>query len=308
MAWWMIALILMIALASALLLVYAQYHSHHADYAAQRRFYELLQHNSDEGMERGWVRGVVHRMARGNLARWLPKLEHPDTVQLLRQCGWYTLTGRLIFYISRWLIPAMLALLMLVYALLAGDALDTQLWAKVFLVAALGYFIPKRIITRKAKNRRAAMAREMPTAIHLLRMLFDAGLSTEHALRVLHKEGHILTPELSRELSAAFRQIDAGLDPADALAEMAAPLEVSELDDLVAILKQVSRHGGNIRQTLVQFAGLVEERQLSALREYVNVLSGKMSIVMMVFLFPALLIFLAGPGFMSLAKGLGGAF
>jgi tight adherence protein C len=48
----------------------------------------------------------------------------------------------------------------------------------------------------------------------------------------------------------------------------------------------------------------MEERQLSALREYVNVLSGKMSVVMMVFLFPALLIFLAGPGFIALAKGL----
>ena len=66
-------------------------------------------------------------------------------------------------------------------------------------------------------------------------------------------------------------------------------------------------HGGNIRETLVKFAQLIEERQLSALREYVNVLSGKMSVVMMVFLFPALLIFLAGPGFMALAKGLSGA-
>ena len=106
----------------------------------------------------------------------------------------------------------------------------------------------------------------------------------------------------------ALRHVDAGLDPADALSEMAAPLEVAELNDTVAILKQVSRHGGNIRETLVKFAQLMEDRQLSALREYVNVLSGKMSVVMMVFLFPALLIFLAGPGFMALAKGLTGAF
>ncbi len=308
MAWWMIAAIMMIVLASALMLLYAQYHSHHADHAAQKRFYELLQRNSNEGMDRGWVRGVVGRMARGNLARWLPKLEHPETIQLLRQCGWYTIPGRLFFHLSRWLVPVLLVLMTAVYLLLNGEGFGIEFLAKAFMAGAVGYFIPKRIIIRKAKNRRSALSREMPTAIHLLRMLFDAGLSTEHALRVLHKEGHVLTPQLSRELTAAFRQIDAGLDPADALAEMAAPLEVNELDDLVAILKQVSRHGGNIRETLVKFAQLMEDRQLSALREYVNVLSGKMSVVMMVFLFPALLIFLAGPGFMSLAKGLGGAF
>lgn len=308
MAWWMIAAIMMIVLASALMLLYAQYHSHHADHAAQKRFYELLQRNSNEGMDRGWVRGVVGRMARGNLARWLPKLEHPETIQLLRQCGWYTIPGRLFFHLSRWLVPVLLVLMTAVYLLLNGESFGIEFLAKAFMAGAVGYFIPKRIIIRKAKNRRAALSREMPTAIHLLRMLFDAGLSTEHALRVLHKEGHVLTPQLSKELTAAFRQIDAGLDPADALAEMAAPLEVNELDDLVAILKQVSRYGGNIRETLVKFAQLMEDRQLSALREYVNVLSGKMSVVMMVFLFPALLIFLAGPGFMSLAKGLGGAF
>lgn len=308
MAWWMIVAVMLIALASVVLLIYAQHHSHHADHAAQRRFYELLQRNSDDAMDRGWIRGVVGRMARGNLARWLPKFEHPETVQLLRQCGWYTTLGRLIFHISRWLVPILLTLMTVVYLLLNGDPVNLDFWAKAFMAGAIGFFIPKRVIMRKAKNRRDALSREMPTAIHLLRMLFDAGLSTEHALRVLHREGHVLTPELSGELTAAFRQIDAGLDPADALAEMAAPLEVNELDDLVAILKQVSRHGGNIRETLVKFAQLMEDRQLSALREYVNVLSGKMSVVMMVFLFPALLIFLAGPGFMSLAKGLGGAF
>jgi tight adherence protein C len=116
-----------------------------------------------------------------------------------------------------------------------------------------------------------------------------------------------LTPELAKELKGVLRLIDAGMEPAEALSVTVAPLEVAELTDTVAIVKQVSRHGGNIRDTLIKFAKLMEDRQLSALREYVNVLSGKMSVVMMVFLFPALLIFLAGPGFIALGKGLMGA-
>lgn len=305
---WFIGALLLIVLLSVVLLLAAQYQSHSADIATQRRFYELLEKNSgDAAGERNGAGGVIRRMGHSGLARWVPKIEQQETVQLLRQAGWYTTTGRALFYLSVWVAPALLMLLVFIYVLAAGR-LNQEALAQLFMAGALGFLLPKNVLRRAAKSRRQTLSMEMPTAVHLLRMLFDAGLSTEHALRVLHTEGKLLTPELSKELGVALRQVDAGLDPADALAEMAAPLEVNELTDTVAILKQVSRHGGNIRETLVKFAKLMEDRQLSALREYVNVLSGKMSVVMMVFLFPALLIFLAGPGFMALAKGLTGAF
>lgn len=305
---WIIITIIFLAIMALMLFVLARHQASSADQASQRRFFELLEKNSGEGdTDQHWMRGVVRRMSHSRLAHWLPKVEHTETVQLLKQAGWYTASGRSFFYLSTWLMPVTLTIVTFIIVYVQSEGLDSQAWAKVFIAGTLGYLLPKHILRRRAKDRRSKLSREMPTAIHLLRMLFDAGLSTEHAIRVLHQEGQLLTPELSKELTKVLRQIDAGLEPAEALAEMAMPLEVNELDDLVAILKQVSRHGGNIRETLVKFAQLIEERQLSALREYVNVLSGKMSVVMMVFLFPALLIFLAGPGFMALAKGLSGA-
>jgi tight adherence protein C len=72
------------------------------------------------------------------------------------------------------------------------------------------------------------------------------------------------------------------------------------------MLKQVTRYGGNIRDSLAEYTTLVEQRQVSELREYVSKLSAKMTVVMILFLFPALMIFLAGPGFMGLAKALKG--
>lgn len=308
MSFWLIFSLVILSLLTVILLVAAQYQSHSADTASQRRFYELLERNTGEAAaDKSWTRGVIRRMGQSRLARWLPKTEQHDTVMLLKQAGWYSPTGRVVFYLSLWLLPVLLMLLVFILVLVKGE-LNNQALAQLFMAGALGFLMPKNILRRLAKSRRGKLSREMPTAVHLLRMLFDAGLSTEHALRVLHSEGELLTPELSKELKVALRQIDAGLDPADALAKMAAPLEVNELNDTVAILKQVSRYGGNIRETLVNFAQLMEDRQLSALREYVNVLSGKMSVVMMVFLFPALLIFLAGPGFMALVRGLSGAF
>ena len=51
-------------------------------------------------------------------------------------------------------------------------------------------------------------------------------------------------------------------------------------------------------ETIREFAlkQLIDDRRLTRLQEYISKLSAKMSVVMMVFLFPALLIVLAGPG------------
>lgn len=209
-----------------------------------------------------------------------------------------------LFMLASWLTPLAAVIGATFFAVAAADMTGAQKLASVFIAFALGFLAPRYVLRYRAKARRNALSREMPTAIYLLRMLFDAGLSTEHALRVMYEEGGVLMPNLSEEIAGALQRIDAGHDRADALHEMAEPLDVAELTDTVAILKQVTRHGGNIRDSLMKFAQLMEERQQSALREYVNQLSGKMSVVMMIFLFPALLIFLAGPGFLALGKGL----
>ena len=50
---------------------------------------------------------------------------------------------------------------------------------------------------------------------------------------------------------------------------------------------------------------LLDDRRLTRMQEYISKMSAKMSVVMMVFLFPALLIVLAGPGFIAISKAMG---
>jgi tight adherence protein C len=238
----------------------------------------------------------------------LPGSDQEETTRLLKQAGWYAIPKRTVFMLISWLAPLVAMVGVGTYVITAGDIIGTQKLALIFVAFVLGFLSPRYVLRYRAKVRRSALSRETPTAIYLLRMLFDAGLSTEHALRVMHDEGRVLMPNLSEEIAGALQRMDAGHDRADALHEMAEPLDVAELTDTVAILKQVTRYGGNIRESLMKFAQLMEERQQLALREYVNQLSGKMSVVMMIFLFPALLIFLAGPGFLALGRGLAGVY
>ncbi|MNN92240.1 hypothetical protein D3C81_2104890 [compost metagenome] len=81
-------------------------------------------------------------------------------------------------------------------------------------------------------------------------------------------------------------------------------LAVDEFSDTCVILKQLLTQGGGAMKSLLALKQLLDDRRLTGMQERVSKMSGKMSVVMMVFLFPALLIVLAGPGLTALAKAL----
>lgn len=302
--WLYFTMALLLVLAGGLLF-WASFRSDSVINTSQRRFNDLLKTGvKSSGADESWILSAIERMGGSGMGKVLQGSDQEEMTRLLKQAGWHAARKRAFFALASWLAPLVAVVGAVAYAVNAVDITGTQKLALVFIAFALGFLSPRYVLRYRAKARRNALSREMPTAIYLLRMLFDAGLSTEHALRVMYEEGDVLMPNLSEEIAGALQRIDAGHDRADALHEMAEPLDVAELTDTVAILRQVTRYGGNIRDSLAKFAQLMEERQQSALREYVNQLSGKMSVVMMIFLFPALLIFLAGPGFLALGKGL----
>src|SRR3546814_12249478 len=77
-------------------------------------------------------------------------------------------------------------------------------------------------------------------------------------------------------------------------------LEVEDLTTVLGVLRQVDRYGGELREPLLETMQIIEERRGFELREKVNLMTGRMTVVMVLFFFPALLIFIAGPVFMAI--------
>lgn len=275
-----------------------------ANNLGQRRFQEIFKTAGYAGKK------TQNQSAFGRMGTGIGQLflggDKDEMMRLLRQAGWHASHKRMIFMLSSWLLPLLMVSSCSVYlgAVENMEGIKKVTW--LFGAFLIGFLTPRYVLRHRASVRRTELAREMPTAVYLLRMLFEAGLTVEHALRVMQEEGRKLMPILSEEISLVIQRIEAGHDRVAALGEMAAPLDVPELTDTVAMLKQVTQQGGNIRDSLLKFVQLMESRQQAGMREYINSLSAKMSLVMMVFLFPALLIVLAAPGLMAIAKGLGG--
>lgn len=227
-----------------------------------------------------------------------------ETRQLLNRLGWRKRSQQSLFSAIQLAMPlGLLALVVIVQLLL--DEPPQPIWLAPVFALGIGYLIPKRVLASAARSRQEALAAEVTTFIPLLRILFDVGMTVEQALRVLGKESQKILPHLSAELRLVLVRVDAGLELGRELHDMALLLEVDEVTDCVVILEQLIVQGGGAMASLLSLKELLDDRRLTAIEEKVSKLSGKMSVVMMVFLFPALLIVLAGPGFIAIVGALG---
>lgn len=175
-------------------------------------------------------------------------------------------------------------------------------WIVPMLAIGGGYLLPKRVLAYAAARRQRTIAVEISTFIPLLRILFESGMAVEQALRVLSSEAQKLLPELTSELRLILARVDSGLELGQELHKAAVMLAVDEFSDTCVILEQLIHQGGGAMKSLLALKQLLDDRRLTRLQEYISKMSAKMSVVMMLFLFPALLIVLAGPGFTAIAR------
>lgn len=263
---------------------------------ARQRFDETLKMHKNIG----WSIQAAADEGRGRESQRDLLRSGESVKQDLRRAGWEIPRQQAIYNAASALAPVAGVLAGGAWGFIAGMQLHETL-SLAFLGFGAGYILPPRILRWQVERRREAIREEMLLVLHQLRMLFDAGLSLEHALRIISEQGRSLTPNMSVEVAAVLARINAGQERGSALDEMAQPLDVPELNDTVAILKQAARYGGNLHESLSRYAQLIEDRRLTTLRERVSKLSAKMTVVMVLFMFPALMLFLAGPGFFALA-------
>jgi tight adherence protein C len=231
-----------------------------------------------------------------------------ETSRLLIQAGWREEHMRVLFYLLQALVPLVLVGLVVFGGIVGAGKVfrPPLLYLMVFAAGAISMLIPRMMLRSIAAGRRARMRNEVPLFVHMMVMLYDAGLSTRQAFSNIVREGAGVLPELGREIQVVLRQLEAGGDSSESLQTMAKTMAVDDLTSIVGVMRQVDRYGGEIRDPLHDVLKVVEERQALDLRERVNIISGRMTMVMVLFFFPALLIFMAGPAFMGIMNAIGG--
>lgn len=254
------------------------------------------------GQARNFVALADNLTARGGVLDRL--VQEPDKInRLLIQAGWRSSRGPAAFFGAQMvcvLIGIVLGIATGASGFLHGGTVEKVII--VFILATWGYFTPGWLLKSRAQKRRERIASQMPLMVQVLAMLLDAGLSTRQALATLSRESSIGMPDVGAEMAVAVRQIESGADESEVMAQLSRELDVTELTTILNVLRQVDRYGGAVREPLMEAFELMEERSRLALQEYVSKMSGRMAMVMILFFFPALMMFTAGPGFMAIMQ------
>jgi tight adherence protein C len=250
-------------------------------------------------------RPLLQAMVRGGKNLEAMVDEGGESARLLLQAGWRSASARIAWYTFQTVLPLVMAGLVLAFWLLGPEEKKLMYTAlAAFVAAALSFLMPRWVLRSAASSRQKRIKREVPLFIHLLAMLFDAGLSTRQAFASLVRDSRGVLPELGKEFELLLRQLEAGGDTAEILKNLGNLIDVPDLTSVLGVLRQVDRYGGEIRQPLMEVLDVIEERRTLDAREKVNLISGRMTVVMVLFFFPSLLIFIAGPAFSAIIRAL----
>lgn len=219
------------------------------------------------------------------------------------RAGYRASTQRALVYGVQVILPLVAMLLTAIWILIHGYSLNSMLAGISIVIVCV--LLPKRVINGKAESRLRLIDDELSLFVQMLRILFDAGLAVEQALRVMVNEASHVLPELVKEMEPILRRAEQGLDLENELGASAAALEHEGYTDVTVIVRQMLKQGGSARASLSKLIEVMESRRLTDMQEKVSKLSAKMTVVMIVFFFPALVILLAGPGFISIGDAMG---
>ncbi|MGF6088355.1 type II secretion system F family protein [Pseudomonas sp. 18173] len=243
---------------------------------------------------------LLHALGASRLGQQSVKMDN-ETQSLLNRLGWRSVRQRSMFAALQVGMPVLaLSLCLLIQGLFYPNVQNH--WMAPMLATSAGYLLPKRWLAAAAQRRQKQLAIETSTFIALLRTLFESGMAVEQSLRVLSQEGRQLLPALTHELRLILTRVDSGMELGEELNKATRLLSVDEFTDTCVILQQLIHQGGGAMKSLLALKQLLDDRRLTRLQEYISKMSAKMSVVMMLFLFPALLIVLAGPGFTALSR------
>lgn len=174
----------------------------------------------------------------------------------------------------------------------------------VMLAAAAGYFGPEVYLNTVLAARREALMRPFPDALDLLVSSVEAGLGLDAALRRIAVEMEGPAPELARELQLVNHEVAAGMPRIEALRRLDARTGLPEVNSLVNVLLQAERFGTSVARSLRAHAEIVRKKRMLAAEEAAARISPKLTVVMILFIMPVIMMVLIGPAGINLYRNL----
>lgn len=230
-----------------------------------------------------------------------------DNMKVLRQrlvqAGIYDPRGVAYFFLVRSGLAIGLALFLFLFLPMVRPSSGTSFWLIVIVGGIAGYVGPSMYIDRRIAARKIEHQSGFPDFMDLLVVCADSGLSMEAALERVGRELGDSYPSLSANIHITNLEIRAGRNLKEALERFAERLALDEARAFATLINQSIDLGSSITDALRVYSEDMRHKRLSRAEEKAYALPAKLSLPMMICIFPVIFVVILLPVFVRLHAG-----
>jgi tight adherence protein C len=221
--------------------------------------------------------------------------------QRLVQAGIFDARAVGFFFLLRMVLAVGLGALGFVLAPIIGY--PTMQWALVGCLGIFGYLAPSLALDRIVAARRQEYRAGFPDMMDLLVVCADAGLGLAAAFERVGRELGESYPNLSANIHMANLEIRAGRTMAEALEHFGDRLGLAEVRSFATLIQQSAELGSSITDALRVYSEDMRHKRLSTAEEKAYALPAKLSLPLMICVFPVLFVVILLPVFVKIKMG-----
>lgn len=231
--------------------------------------------------------------------------------QRLAHAGIQRESGPMVFFASKIVLSVVLGLAAFVVLQFGSSSTPfSRILLMVIVAALVGYLLPDLVVSKLGERRKNEIRRGLPDAADFLVVCVEAGTGLDAAFTRVAHEIERRSPSLAQEMQWVTLEVRAGRARESALRNLAERTGVEEILTLANMLTQADRFGTSTADALRVYADMLRSSRRQQAEEVAAKIPVKLLIPMIFCIFPALLVVLAGPAFMSIARtllpGIGG--
>jgi tight adherence protein C len=232
--------------------------------------------------------------------------EEGETKKLRRQliqAGFLDARAGAFFFLARVVMAVVLAGGAFMAAPVVVGSGSSLFWPFVWLGAIGGYLSPKVYIDRRIAARRNEHRAGFPDFMDLLVVCADAGLSMESALDRVGRELTDSYPSLSQNIYMTTLEIRAGRTMSEALEHFADRVGLDEARSFATLLQQSEELGSSLTEALRVYSDDMRHKRMSIAEEKAYSLPAKLSVPLIVCIFPVIIIVIMLPVYVRFTYG-----
>lgn len=221
----------------------------------------------------------------------------------LIQAGIYDPRGVAFFFLARTALAVGTAAALFTALPIVTAVGGSAFWLMVIAGGIGGYVFPSIYVDRRIAARRMEHRAGFPDFMDLLVVCADSGLAMEAALERVGREIGDSYPSLSANIHMTNLEIRAGRNLKDALERFAERLALDEARSFATLINQSIDLGSSITDAMRVYSDDMRHKRLSRAEEKAYALPAKLSLPMMVCIFPVLFVVILLPVFVKLHTG-----